>query len=100
MEMQELLILLIIILVLFGGRRLPSLALGLQESMKEFKQQDAVPDGFWRSSIAFLIAGVGVTVIIVLKAMEAVTQTQALVSIAVLLVWVLTGWLCFGGNKK
>lgn len=35
---QELLIILIIILVLFGGAKLPSLARGLGQSIKEFKK--------------------------------------------------------------
>ena len=36
--MQEMLILLLIILVLFGGSRLPSLAKGLGESVRNFKK--------------------------------------------------------------
>ncbi len=36
--MQEMLILLVIILVLFGGSRLPSLAKGLGESVRNFKR--------------------------------------------------------------
>ncbi len=35
---QELLIILLIILVLFGGSKLPSLAKGLGQSIKEFKK--------------------------------------------------------------
>jgi sec-independent protein translocase protein TatA len=35
--MQEMLILLVIVLVLFGGSRLPSLAKGLGESIRNFK---------------------------------------------------------------
>lgn len=36
--MQEMLILLLIVLVLFGGSRLPSLAKGLGESVRNFKR--------------------------------------------------------------
>ena len=36
--MQEMLILLLIVLVLFGGAKLPSLAKGLGESVKNFKR--------------------------------------------------------------
>ena len=36
--MQEMLILLLIVLVLFGGSRLPSLAKGLGESVRNFKK--------------------------------------------------------------
>ena len=36
--MQEMLILLLIILILFGGARLPSLAKGLGESVRNFKR--------------------------------------------------------------
>ena len=36
--MPELLIVLVILLVLFGGSRLPSLAKGLGESIRSFKQ--------------------------------------------------------------
>lgn len=35
---QELVIILVILLVLFGGSRLPSLAKGLGESVRNFKQ--------------------------------------------------------------
>lgn len=35
--MQEMVILLVIILILFGGSRLPSLAKGLGESIRNFK---------------------------------------------------------------
>ena len=35
---QELILLLIIVLVLFGGTKLPSLARGLGQSIKEFKK--------------------------------------------------------------
>jgi sec-independent protein translocase protein TatA len=36
--MQEMLILLLIVLVLFGGSRLPQLAKGLGESVRNFKK--------------------------------------------------------------
>lgn len=36
--MQELLIVLIVVLVLFGGKKLPELAKGLGQGMKEFKK--------------------------------------------------------------
>lgn len=36
--MPELIIILVILLVLFGGSKLPSLAKGLGQSMKEFKK--------------------------------------------------------------
>jgi sec-independent protein translocase protein TatA len=36
--MQEMLIVLLIVLVLFGGSRLPSLAKGLGESVRNFKK--------------------------------------------------------------
>jgi sec-independent protein translocase protein TatA len=35
---QELIIILVILLILFGGSRLPSLAKGLGESVRNFKQ--------------------------------------------------------------
>jgi sec-independent protein translocase protein TatA len=35
---QELLIILVVVLVLFGGRKLPELARGLGQGMKEFKK--------------------------------------------------------------
>jgi len=35
---QELIIILVILLILFGGTRLPSLAKGLGESVRNFKQ--------------------------------------------------------------
>jgi sec-independent protein translocase protein TatA len=36
--MQELLIILVVVLVLFGGKKLPELARGLGQGMKEFKK--------------------------------------------------------------
>jgi sec-independent protein translocase protein TatA len=36
--LPELLIVLVVILVLFGGRKLPELAKGLGQGLKEFKQ--------------------------------------------------------------
>jgi sec-independent protein translocase protein TatA len=36
--MQELLIILLVVLVLFGGKKLPELARGLGQGMKEFKK--------------------------------------------------------------
>jgi sec-independent protein translocase protein TatA len=35
---QELLIILVVVLVLFGGRKLPELAKGLGQGMREFKK--------------------------------------------------------------
>ena len=43
--MQEMLILLLIVLVLFGGSRLPSLAKGLGESVRNFKRGIAEESG-------------------------------------------------------
>lgn len=36
--MQELLIILVVVLILFGGKKLPELARGLGQGMKEFKK--------------------------------------------------------------
>jgi sec-independent protein translocase protein TatA len=36
--MQELLIILVVVLVLFGGKKLPELAKGLGQGMREFKK--------------------------------------------------------------
>lgn len=41
----ELVVILIILLVLFGGSKLPSLAKGLGQSMKEFKKASKEEDG-------------------------------------------------------
>ena len=41
---QEMVILLVIVLVLFGGSRLPSLAKGMGESIRNFKQGMAEAD--------------------------------------------------------
>ena len=41
---QEMVILLVIVLVLFGGSRLPSLAKGMGESIRNFKQGIAEAD--------------------------------------------------------
>jgi sec-independent protein translocase protein TatA len=42
--MQELVIILVIILVLFGARRLPELASGLGKAIKNFKKATTEPD--------------------------------------------------------
>lgn len=36
--MQELMIVLVVVLILFGGKKLPELAKGLGQGMKEFKK--------------------------------------------------------------
>jgi sec-independent protein translocase protein TatA len=36
--MQELIIVLVVVLILFGGKKLPELAKGLGQGMKEFKK--------------------------------------------------------------
>jgi sec-independent protein translocase protein TatA len=36
--MQELIIVLVVVLILFGGRKLPELARGLGQGMREFKK--------------------------------------------------------------
>lgn len=50
----ELIVILIILLVLFGGSKLPSLAKGLGQSVKEFKkaQKDAEEDDHSKSPAA------------------------------------------------
>ncbi len=53
--MQELLIILVILLFLFGGSRLPQLAKGLGESVKNFKKavnEDKDEDGHDKSKAA------------------------------------------------
>ncbi len=48
---QELLLILVIVLVLFGGSKLPDLAKSLGKSLKEFKKgMAAEPDGDTKSS--------------------------------------------------
>ncbi len=42
--MQELIIILVIILVLFGAKRLPELASGLGKAIKNFKKATTEPD--------------------------------------------------------
>lgn len=42
--MQELIIILIIILVLFGAKRLPELASGMGKAIKNFKKATTEPD--------------------------------------------------------
>ncbi|RJQ38564.1 MAG: twin-arginine translocase TatA/TatE family subunit [Nitrospiraceae bacterium] len=42
--MQELIIILIIVLVLFGARRLPELAGGIGKAIKNFKKSMSEPD--------------------------------------------------------
>ena len=42
--MQELVIILIIILVLFGAKRLPELASGMGKAIKNFKKASSEPD--------------------------------------------------------
>lgn len=42
--MPELLIILVIVLVLFGARRLPELASGLGKAIKNFKKATSEPD--------------------------------------------------------
>jgi len=44
MGMQELMVILLIVLVLFGGAKLPELAKSLGKSMKEFKKGVATDD--------------------------------------------------------
>ncbi len=41
--MQELLIVLVIVLIFFGGRKLPDLARGLGEGLREFKKATKEP---------------------------------------------------------
>jgi sec-independent protein translocase protein TatA len=42
--MQELIIILIIVLVLFGSKRLPELASGMGKAIKNFKKATSEPD--------------------------------------------------------
>ena len=56
---QELLVILVIVLVLFGGSKLPDLAKSFGKSMKEFKKgiadeskEDAKPSASGRASVA------------------------------------------------
>ncbi|MEW6107572.1 MAG: twin-arginine translocase TatA/TatE family subunit [Nitrospirota bacterium] len=42
--MQELIIILVIILILFGAKRLPELASGLGKAIKNFKKASSEPD--------------------------------------------------------
>ena len=42
--MQELLIILIIVLVLFGGSRLPEIGKGIGQAIRNFKKATAEPD--------------------------------------------------------
>lgn len=42
--MQELLIILVVVLVLFGGKRLPELASGMGKAVRDFKKAVNEPD--------------------------------------------------------
>lgn len=42
--MQELIIILVIVLILFGAKRLPELASGLGKAIKNFKKATSEPD--------------------------------------------------------
>ncbi len=42
--MQELLIILVIVVILFGGSRLPQLAKGIGEAIRNFKKSVSEPD--------------------------------------------------------
>ena len=42
--MQELIIILVIVLVLFGAKRLPELASGMGKAIKNFKKESTRPD--------------------------------------------------------
>ncbi len=42
--LQELIIILVIVLILFGGKRLPELATGVGKAIKNFKKSSSEPD--------------------------------------------------------
>lgn len=119
--MGLLIVLLIIFLLLFGGRNLPNLSRGLEEFIRSFQNQDPDQLRRWLSQrwllqrevlqnlnldklknriLVFSLLSIGLPILIGLNQTGVVTGKQAFVLVAVLSVWFAAGYFCFGrGNR-
>jgi len=105
----DMIIVLVIVLLLFGGKRLPDLARGLDESIRNFKagmqkvgttreQRQQSND----SRLYWFIAPVCIAAAIILSALslDDFSDTQKLVLSVVLLCWIGVGYWSFGRTSR
>jgi len=105
----ELIIILIIVLILFGANRLPDLARGMGESIRNFKsgmlnagnpreqrQQSADSRLMWFISLTMIAAAISLSVL----SLDDYTYKQKLVLTIVLLCWIGVGYWSFGRNSR
>jgi len=108
----ELIVLLVMLLLLFGGRNLPELIRGIAEGIRSFQNSNS--DQWRRRSrqnhendgdtnwmlIVFLLSLIGIPILMSLTDSKALTGKQALMLVAVLGLWLTVGYLCFGRRDR
>ena len=107
----EWILILVMLLLLFGGRRLPGFSRGLAESLRSFQnqlhsdwrkpalQQDGEPVSIWPFAV-FVFGVILVPIAMSLLESERVTGRQLIVLAAVLSSWAAVGYFCFGRRKS
>ena len=104
----ELIIILIVILILFGGRRFPDIARGMIESINNFKaamrpeprRQDVDSRSFWFLALALIAVAIVFSVLFSVLSLDAFSGEQKLALTAVLLGWIGVGYWTFGLNLR
>ncbi|HEX5084063.1 MAG TPA: twin-arginine translocase TatA/TatE family subunit [Blastocatellia bacterium] len=99
-----LIIILVVILILFGGRRFPDIARGLIESIDNFKagmrsmprRQDGDSRSFWLLVLALIAVAGALSVL----SLDVFSGEQKLALIVVLFGWIGAGYWAFGPTLR
>jgi len=106
---QEMIIVLAIVLLLFGAKRLPDLARGLDESIRNFKagmlkagmsreQRQQSSDS--RLYMFIVLVCIAAAIILSVLSLDDFSDTQKLVLSVVLLCWIGVGYWSFGRTSR
>jgi len=105
----ELIIILIIVLILFGANRLPDLARGMDESIRNFKagiQKTGMPYEQRQRSMEtrrwwfYVPTIIGLVVMLPILSSNIFSNEQKTVLMVVLLCWIGVGYWSFGRNSR
>ena len=97
MDLPELMIILVILLLLFGSTRLPSLARSMEDWKQGSRPQRDLPEG--RTALSLFVGVMVFLAMLILSEYKLVSGQQVLAVVVVAAVWVGAGFYCFGGGR-